>query len=255
MVNNAMTSTARAHDLLFFHTAGLRSAPPAWATPAWLAVAPAVVRRDRDANWIPVGLRGATRSERHQAWLSPEALIRRVTPEALADAVVNGALDEQLADGLANGLAERSGTGIARLPALQALMQLAPMLLDIGLAWGPTGGVGFALASALPVLRESSDLDLLVRSPLPLTGEQHRSLLRLCAATKCRVDLQVETGQGGFAFAEWARECSHGNVSPCILLKTAAGPLLTDDPWRNIDEASADDRRNRTGNAGEGGAA
>ncbi len=229
-----MLINARAHDLLFFHAAGLRSAPPAWATPQWLARAPAVVRRDRHANWIPVGLRGATRSERHQAWLSPEALIRRVTPEALAEALADGTLAEHLAG--------RFDAGFARLPAVQALLRLAPMLVESGLAWGPTGGVGFALASALPVLRESSDLDLVVRAPVPLTLQQEHLLQRLSMAAPCRIDLQVETGHGAFAFAEWMRE--RGHASPSILLKSAGGPLLTDDPWRIIDDANgrADDR-------------
>ncbi len=209
-----MLMNPRPHDLLFFHAAGLRFAPPAWATPDRLALAPAVVRRDRDANWIPVGLRGVTRSERHLAWLSPQAIVRCVTPEALAAAVLDG---------------ELAGS-IKEFAALQALAQWAPLLLDTGLAWGPTGGVGFALATGLPVLRESSDLDLIVRAPLPLTVQQDALLQRLCAAEHCRVDLQIDTGQGGFAFAEWLRE--RGKAAPGILLKTDAGPLLTDDPWR-----------------------
>lgn len=207
-----MMNNPRPHDLLFFDASGLRSAPPAWATLAWLVNAPAVVRRDsrRDADVIPVGLRGATRSERHQTWLARTAITRCVTPEALAAALIDAGLH----------------IGLAACAALQALQRLAPMLSATGLAWGPTGSVGFALATGLPVLRESSDLDLIVRAPLPLTGEQHQSLLRLCAAAPCRIDLQVETGQGAFAFAEWARAQS------TILLKTDAGPLLTDDPWR-----------------------
>jgi phosphoribosyl-dephospho-CoA transferase len=179
--------------------------------------APAVVRRDRDLNWIPIGLRGTTRSERHKGWLSPQALIRRVTPEALAAAVLDG---------------ELAGS-VKEFPSLQALAQWAPQLCDSGLAWGPTGGVGFALATGLPVLRESSDLDLVVRAPLPLTAQQHDLLQRLCTAKACRIDLQVETGQGGFAFAEWLRGHGQGQSGgPSILLKTAAGPLLIDDPWR-----------------------
>jgi phosphoribosyl-dephospho-CoA transferase len=213
MLHTTATSP-RPHDLLFFGAQGLPGPLPAWATLDWLARAPAVVRRDsrHDVDVIPVGLRGATRSERHRAWLPRRFVARCVTPEALAAAVANGAL--------------AGGSGL--FPALQALQQLSPMLFDTGLAWGPGGGVGFALASGLPVLRSSSDLDLIVRAPRPLTAQQESALQRLCAAAPCRIDLQVETGQGAFAFAEWTRNRSGSS----ILLKTDAGPLLTDDPWR-----------------------
>lgn len=208
----------RPHDLLFFSAQGLPGPLPAWATLDWLAKAPAVVRREsrRDAGVIPVGLRGSVRSERHQAWLARTAVMRCVTPEALAAAVTDGGLE----DGLK--------IGFATFAALQALQQLTPMLLDVGLAWGPTGGVGFALATGLPVLRPGSDLDLIVRAPLPLRPQQDDLLQRLIAAASCRIDLQVETGQGAFAFVEWARARGRSK----ILLKTDAGPLLTDDPWR-----------------------
>jgi phosphoribosyl-dephospho-CoA transferase len=42
--------------------------------------------------------------------------------------------------------------------------------------------------------------------------------------------MQVDTGHGGFALAEWA-----GNADR-VLLKTGRGPLLVSDPW--VDDAS-----------------
>jgi phosphoribosyl-dephospho-CoA transferase len=212
-----MVNNLRPHDLLFFDAQGLEGPLPAWSTPDWLAGAPAVVRRDHGTDLIPVGLRGKSRSERHQAWLARAAVTRCVTPEALAAAVIDAAS----AGGLTGGF--------VTFPALHALQQLSPMLFDTGLAWGPTGGVGFALASGLPVLRMDSDLDLIVRAPAPLKPLQQDLLQRLSAQAECRIDVQVETGQGAFAFAEWLRERGRST----ILLKTDAGPLLTDDPWRS----------------------
>jgi phosphoribosyl-dephospho-CoA transferase len=37
--------------------------------------------------------------------------------------------------------------------------------------------------------------------------------------------MQIDTGHGGFAFAEWRRNAGR------VLLKTDAGPFMTDDPW------------------------
>jgi phosphoribosyl-dephospho-CoA transferase len=115
---------------------------------------------------------------------------------------------------------------VSPLAPLRALAALAPRLRALGLAWGPTGGTGFLLASGLPVLRVDSDLDLLVRSPAPLTSATVEALLELQADAECRVDIQVDTGLGGFALSEYAK--GRGRV----LLKTSTGPVLLADPWR-----------------------
>lgn len=230
-VKGAMTETAlrhrhrpRPHDLLFCDVAGLNGALPEWATPAWMARAPVVVRRESVAapDCIPVGLRGQTRSLRHKTYLSSLAVTCCVSPEALA---ASFASDSVAIDGVLAG---------AYYAALQALAESSALLDATGLLWGPTGGVGFALASGLPVLRPDSDLDLVVRAPLPLTPSQGALLRRLGRSQLCRIDLQIDTGCGAFAFAEWAA----GNV--CVMLKTDAGPLLSDDPWRIESGKSAD---------------
>ena len=202
----------RAHDLLWLDTMPAGEALPAWATPAWLRQAPLVVRRATSApGRLPVGLRGALRGERHGCEIGVSSVLCRVTPEMLSARVAAIA-----ADGRQYG-------------ALAALRTVAPLLDATGWAWGPTGGVGFALASGLPVLRDDSDLDLVLRLPAPPDAAQTEALRAIAAAvTTCRLDLQIDTGHGGFAWAEWAA----GRSS--ILLKTNRGPLLTATPWEPV---------------------
>ncbi len=196
----------RPHDLLWATAAQALGPIPEWATAEWLARAPVVVRRETIiAGRIPVGLRGKTRSERHAAYLQDDAVARWVTPEMLTGAVGSHTVGD--------------------VAALATLATLAPLLDATGLRWGPTGGVGFALASGLPVLRADSDLDLVVRAPLPLSAEVTQDLRALTDVATCRLDLQVDTGHGAFSFAEW--RAGHRRV----LLKTDIGPFLTDDPW------------------------
>lgn len=176
--------------------------------PHWPLTGPVVVRREtRTDGLLPVGLRGTTRSQRCKAYLPAGAVLRRVTPEMLA----------------------RDARGQRGYPCLDALATLAPLFDTLGLAWGPTGGVGFFLASGLPVLREGSDLDLLLRAPQRLTDPQVALLASMQAAGPCRVDIQVDTGHGAFALAEWLRRPRR--LLPKLLLKTGAGPLLVTDPW------------------------
>ena len=211
-----MHAPCRPHDLLFarapdaFTAAGAR---PDWLDDGgWLARAPLVVRRDTSsAGRIPAGARGPLRSQRCAGELATDAVARRVTPEQLAAAVTKGpALDLRAAAG--------------RLPCIAALLDLAPQLQALGLAWGPAGGAGFWLASGLPVLRPDSDLDLLVRAPRPPAASVIAALSALQDGAACRIDIQIDTGHAGFALGEYRR-------GGRVMLKTAGGPLLVADPW------------------------
>lgn len=210
-----MTQTqVRAHDLLWVSDTPMAAdgAPlPNWAITAYRQGAPVVVRRaprSTDGS-VPVGLRGGARHERCAATVAANSVTRVVSPEGLAAQAVSIAHDAPFA-------------------ALRTLRALAPGLNALGWAWGPTGGAGFALASGLPVLHADSDLDLVVRMPHAPSAAQRDQLLHVLAETECHVDLQIDTGRGGFAWRDWL-------TSPRqTLLKTDHGPHLVADPWSEL---------------------
>lgn len=214
MCTSSLSSTSehRPHDLLWVDDASgvvPVEALPAWATTVWLAVAPVVVRRApplRDR--VPIGLRGAARNERCAAWVASDRIIRKVAPEEIA-----------------RHLSSRRLIRESGLPCLRALARLACELDESSLAWGVTGSVGFTLASGFDVLRADSDLDLLVRSSDRGDAAALRALRRPTSDTESRIDVQVATPCGAFALKEWLR------TGGPVLLKTADGPLLCDDPW------------------------
>ena len=201
------------HDLLWVtcHKALVSDEPvPDWACTGRLAHAPVVVRRERlgDPSLVPVGLRGETRSQRFSAYVRRDDVLRVVTPETLV-----------------RKAAWQGRVTLRRFLAIIALDELAPLLDASGLRWGPTGGTGFTLATGLTVLHPDSDLDLVLRAPVPLTPA-HTAILRTAIGkARCRVDMQIDIGRGAFSFAEWARGDAH------VLLKTDTGPLLVADPW------------------------
>ncbi len=210
--------TPRPHDLLFLHRAEdfeacACNARPGWLDAGWLAQAPVVVRRGvAGPGRLAVGARGLQRNERCAGQVALTGVARRVTPQDLARAV------RQVPD--------RLQADASALPCIAALLALAPRLQDLGLAWGPAGGVGFWLASRLPVLRPTSDLDLLVCAPQQIAPAQLAALCALQAHPGCRVDIQIDTGAGGFALMEYARGGK-------VMLKTDGGPLLVSDPWQH----------------------
>jgi phosphoribosyl-dephospho-CoA transferase len=193
----------RPHDLLFVHRPDAfmyDGARPDWFDPA----APLVVRRETTARGVvPVGARGLQRNERCKGHVALADVAATLTPRMLAD---------------------QARTALADLPCIAALRALAPRLDALGLDWGPAGGAGYWLACRLPVLRTTSDLDLVVRLPQRPSAALVDALCALQEDQPCRLDIQVDTGAGGFALAEYVR-------GGRVLLKTGDGPRLVADPW------------------------
>lgn len=239
------------HDLLWgMAPAHLPGDAPDWAVEALRLGHPVVVRRALCADGqIAVGLRGAHREQRYAAQMPRAAIQRRLRPEQLihldsAQAVSVKQLGSLPAPtrwakpvGAGDGL--RSGPSVSEhnkclsaLPALAALQQLRNTLNRLGLAWGVSGSAGFELATGIPTLTASSDLDLILRTPLPIPRSQARALLAQLHNAPCRIDLQLQTPAGGVALNDLAR--SDGPV----LLKAADGARLVNDPWHAMEYAA-----------------
>ncbi|BAN45918.1 malonate decarboxylase holo-ACP synthase [Metapseudomonas resinovorans] len=205
-----MNKTPRPHDLLWGMTPDqLPGEAPDWARQALAAGQPVVVRRAMCApGLVPVGVRGAAREQRLAALMPSASIQRLLGPEQLIQHVPGD------------------------LPALRALALIKPLLDATGLPWGPTGGVGFQLATGIPVLHPASDLDLLLRTPDPVERHQARALLAALEDAPWRIDLQLETPNGAVALREWAGGARH------VLLKCSEGARLVDNPWRPLERVA-----------------
>ena len=163
----------------------------------WVVVRRALAPIDR----VAVGVRGANRSERYATEVELGAVCQAVAPEDLAHT------------------APAPGRELAVMDTLSAIR---PLLDATGLEWGPTGSVGFELATGVPTATPESDLDLVVRvsigsqNVVPRLTELHRHLHSLSG----RVDCQVETTSGAVALAEIV-----GGQSD-IMVRTVEGPHL-----------------------------
>jgi phosphoribosyl-dephospho-CoA transferase len=157
---------------------------------------------------IPVGVRGSLRKQRFAAYLAPESIRNRITPEQLTP--VRG--------WLANARGEE-------IPALKVLARLEEELPDFPLTYGPIGSIGFELASGLPIATSTSDLDLLIRATERVSMQLAQELVTIFSGSPCRVDAQLETPRGAVALTEYA-----SGQRP-LLLKQDDGPVLVDDPW------------------------
>lgn len=199
-----MHDIPRPHDLLWGLTpTRLPAEAPAWARQVLAEGQPVVVRRALvEKGQIAVGVRGATREQRYGTVMPLALILRCVSPEQLMEQPALG-----------------------ELPALRALTLLKPYLDELRLAWGPTGSVGFQLATGVETIHVASDLDLVLRTPQPLSRALAKELQGVVDEAPCRVDLQLETPSGAIALREWA------SGSARVLLKCATGARLVTSPW------------------------
>lgn len=201
----------RPHDMLW--TDGFSSLIsddplPSWVNEQWNASLPVIVRRDHSPKGlIPVGIRGKEKHQRAPAWIAPENVSKRISPESLVKD------REKL---LASPFADAK--------PVKAIVDI----LELGLpyVWGPTGSCAYALASGRAVMHADSDLDMLIRCPEPVFPESFAPLAEKWDTLPCKTDIQIETPFGAFSLKEWVRE-KGGRV----LLKTDFGPVLVADPW------------------------
>jgi phosphoribosyl-dephospho-CoA transferase len=170
-----------------------------------------VVRRlCTPAGLIPVGVCGLTRGEHFAALLARDAIAERVTTEDLA--------------------AARSWRHVPRarwVGSLQVLHAVDELFTSLGFTWGPTGSVGFELATGVAAAGTASDLDVVVRAPEPWTLENAREIADHLNRLPARVDAQLDAPIGAVTLAEYAR-------GGRVLLRTPDGPRLIHDPWREV---------------------
>ncbi len=179
----------RAHDLL--QISGLADLVyvgwdlPEKRCPLWversLERAPFVVVRRANLfdGMIPVGVRGSSRQQRSAAYLAPKSIRNRITPEQLA---ANQGW-------LTNARTEE-------IPGFKVLAGIEEKMANLPLAYGPTGSIGFELASGVPTATSTSDLDLLIRASERLPMQLAKKLITIFSGSPCRVDVQLETPRG-----------------------------------------------------------
>jgi phosphoribosyl-dephospho-CoA transferase len=184
---------------------------PDWVNDALFVTPWVVVRRAAiDNGLIPVGIRGQQRGQRYAAWLPEENIGKVVTPADLVDP----------AKWVAAFRSEQP-------PTIRTLRLITPILQRMRYTWGPTGSSGFQLATGVPSIKNTSDLDILIESPERISVEKAKHLLdSMECISLVRLDVQLNTPSGGISLKEY----SQGQQ---VLIKTSTGPVLKNvsDSW------------------------
>ncbi|KUJ50021.1 malonate decarboxylase holo-ACP synthase [Chryseobacterium sp. JAH] len=200
-----------AHDLLGFDTINnlLSDEPlPFWALDTLKESFLAVVRRDAHykKNRIPVGLRGIERGQRFAAWIDDQHITKVISPMSLTDPL--------------SWKMKYNGRMPNPVKTLIAITSLMNQRLDS--LWGPAGSVAYELATGYKSIKDTSDLDLVIRTSKRISIGEAKDLLNdIQNLSSSRLDIQLDTPKGGVSLVEYTR-------SDKILIKTNHGPFLHD---------------------------
>ncbi|MCB2308191.1 malonate decarboxylase holo-ACP synthase [Clostridium estertheticum] len=182
---------------------------PDWVDEALKRAPFMVVRRAPFLNnEVPVGIRGELRNERYGGFLLQSNIASITSPKEI----------------VANKL-WRTTPRLAQIQVFSTLDFVDEIFKAHGLSWGPTGSVGFELASKIPTAKSTSDLDIVIYVPEFLPYKIANHIYKDLMKAPVPVDAQLETPNGAVALEEYAR----GETS--ILLRTINGPLLVKNPW------------------------
>ncbi|KGR76252.1 malonate decarboxylase holo-ACP synthase [Ureibacillus sinduriensis] len=174
--------------------------------PGWVKDAPTaknfgVVRRMPITDKIvPIGLRGNKREQRYGAFIHERNIIQVISPISLVGRV------ERLADRL----------------YFPALLSIKEEFKKYKLAWGPTGSVGFEIATSIQATTPSSDIDIC----LYLNEIETELLVKLgnfLDGLDRRIDVQVELPSiGAFLLNDYLKYNKTG-----FIVRTKFGPHLS----------------------------
>lgn len=180
-----------------------------WLQEALILAPFAVMRRaPQEEKRIPIGIRGGSREQRLAGVTDSNNIKQYITPEELTAS--KGWRDNK----------HLNEIGIAK-----NLELIDGILSKEGFLWGPTGSIGFELASGVTVVNKDSDLDIILRISQFISLPAARQLLDELLQVPVKMDILLETPEGAIALEEYA-----GNSSQ-MLLRTIYGPCLIKSPW------------------------
>lgn len=173
---------------------------PAWVFESSEAANYAVVRRMATSKEkTPIGLRGKTREQRVGAFIHSQDILQIMTPESLI-----------------NQIDEYKGRVY-----YSSLKRIREEFSELPLSWGPTGSVGFEIASSHPVTTINSDIDIAIY-PEKIDHDLLVEVSDFVESLGARVDAQVEIPRiGAFLLNDYVKNSTSG-----FIVRTPFGPQL-----------------------------
>lgn len=203
----------KVHDLIRIQSIcdiQCESLVPEWVYEAVKQSPWVVVRRSAIQNGlIPIGVRGIGRNQRFAAYVPIRNVVECLTPVQLAAQ----ARERLLYSGM-------------RSHIYFVLEEMIRFYGGLGIPCGPTGSVGFELASGAAVVHSGSDMDWVIYATEHVERQTAAQWNAFHMKHSIRVDALLETPHGACSLTEYVQS-DFG-----MLLRTGSGPILVGCPWK-----------------------
>ncbi|QQP13897.1 malonate decarboxylase holo-ACP synthase [Lysinibacillus agricola] len=173
---------------------------PPWVANSSAATSYGVVRRAQITNeLVPIGLRGNARHERYGTTIHKKYILEIIKPYSLIEQLDN--FKDNRFYTLLNSIRHKFD--------------------PYKIKWGPTGSVGFELATGIPVTSKKSDLDLIICMDA-IDEVLLDKISNLLADSRIMIDPQIEIPRiGAFLLKDYMENKENG-----FILRTFYGPKL-----------------------------
>ena len=187
---------------------------PEWAQLKLTEFQTVIVTRQKplSKNKIVVGVRGNQRNQRFAFEINKQRIQKRVTPY------------EALEQFKFNRLPE-SRKGFPVFQALRSIQGKHFLSADFGI----TGSAGYEIVTGDMMVKETSDLDLILKVDHRIPFDKLKKLWENLNQFSVHADVQLVHADRGFSLEEFVQQ--NGKQ---VLIKSGTGPFISNAPWNDL---------------------
>lgn len=203
--HDLLTITLEKDELLSF---------PKWAQLKLTEFQTVIVTRQKplSKDGVVVGVRGNQRNQRFAFEVDKQRIQKRVTPYEALEQFKFNQLPESRKD----------------FPVFQALRNIQDKQL-LSSNFGITGSAGYEIVTGDMMVKETSDLDLVLNVAHQISLNELKKLWENVNQFSVHPDVQLVNADRGFSLEEFVQQNGRS-----VLIKSGSGPFISNDPWNDL---------------------
>lgn len=203
--HDLLTITLEKDELLSF---------PKWAQLKLTEFQTVIVTRQKplSKDGVVVGVRGNQRNQRFAFEVDKQRIQKRVTPYEALEQFKFNQLPESRKD----------------FPVFQALRNIQDKQL-LSSNFGITGSAGYEIVTGDMMVKETSDLDLVLNVAHQISLNELKKLWENVNQFSVHADVQLVNADRGFSLEEFVQQNGRS-----VLIKSGSGPFISNNPWNDL---------------------
>lgn len=203
--HDLLTITLEKDELLSF---------PKWAQLKLTEFQMVIITRQKplSKDGVVVGVRGNQRNQRFAFEVDKQRIQKRVTPYETLEQFKFNQLPESRKD----------------FPVFQALRNIQDKQL-LSSNFGITGSAGYEIVTGDMMVKETSDLDLVLNVAHQISLNELKKLWENVNQFSVHADVQLVNADRGFSLEEFVQQNGRS-----VLIKSGSGPFISNNPWNDL---------------------